>query len=477
MRSKTMFLTCVFKLHNPSGHKRAVMDCALDEYTRAYQALLDWAAEHDELLRRESVYNDKINTRAIAGLLPRLNVGLHSSAKHSLFADVAGNLASYYALSSEDSNTGFPVGRDPNPEVYANALDDFALVGSDVDDYNDTRNRLATLARGQYMPLFIEGADGAKRNRYFSLLTNADANKLLVALWLLPKGHALERPINATEGNLYRLDTGEVFTSNSAGAILVPLEVGRNGWQGDKFLNPALEGNARVKTAFLVKRDDEYFLHVAFEIPCQPVYEPAAYLGIDKGILFTAAYAVVDTVGAVLSMGHFEDELRALQQKHGKQREELARNGQQITKTHYKQKAYDAILHSLANTLIDMAKHQQAGIVVEDLNVQVKGSRVVSRFRKLDHILEYKCKLAGVPFRRVFAAYSSMICHHCGGDMTRDDRLVTCRECGYVGHSDDNAAVNIARRVMYRKADWAGGYREFHRSFAQDAVTHPKPGG
>jgi putative transposase len=467
MRPKTMFLTCVFKLHNPSGHKRAVMDCALDEYTRAYQTLLDWAKEHDDLLRREGVYNDKVNTRVIAGLLPRFNVALHSSAKDSLLGDVAGNLASYYALSDISTDTGFPIGRDPNPEAYENALDDFVLVGSDVDDYNDTRNRLATLARGQYMPLFFSRADGATNNRNFSLLTNVDTNRLLAALWLLPQGHELCRPLNATEGNLYRLDTGEVFTSNSKAAILVPLEVGRNGWHIDKFLNPALEGRASVKTAFLVKRDDEYFLHVAFEIPCQEGYEPAAYLGIDKGILFTAAYALVGADGSVIDMGHFTDELRALQQKHGKQREHMARNGQQITKTHYKQKAYDAILHSLANTLIDMARSKQAGIVVEDLNVQVKGSRVVSRFRKLDHILEYKCKLAGVPFRRVFAAYSSMICHCCGGDMERDDRVVTCCECGYIGHSDDNAAVNIARRAMYRKADWQGGYREFHRSFAR----------
>jgi len=47
-----------------------------------------------------------------------------------------------------------------------------------------------------------------------------------------------------------------------------------------------------------------------------------------------------------------------------------------------------------------------------------------------------------------------------------DEELRAAGACGYAGHSDDNAAVNIARRALYRKADWPGGYREFHRSFA-----------
>lgn len=116
-----------------------------------------------------------------------------------------------------------------------------------------------------------------------------------------------------------------------------------------------------------------------------------------------------------------------------------------MTWRNYKCKAYENILHVLANKLVAIAQEHRAGIVVEDLNIQVRGGRVVSRFRKLDKILQYKCRLAGVPFRSVFAAYSSMICHRCGELMERDDRQVTCTHCGYAGHSDDNAAVNIAR--------------------------------
>ena len=108
--------------------------------------------------------------------------------------------------------------------------------------------------------------------------------------------------------------------------------------EADKFLQPAMKSNTTIQTAYLVRNDrtGEYFLHVAFKIECLPKYKPVAHLGIDKGILFTAAYAVVNAEdGHVITLGHFDDELRSLQIKHGKEREYLARNGKRITRRHY----------------------------------------------------------------------------------------------------------------------------------------------
>jgi putative transposase len=470
------YLTCAFKLHNPSAHKRAVIEHALHEYTVAYQEVLD-RAQDDEGIRENGRYKGKYTGKSVAEALPRPKAEMHSSAIDSLLLDVGGNLASYYELLEQDFDaTSYPTARDPSPEAEKEALDHFIAVGADQGDYDQARARLLRQTHGRFMPVFFRRADGASqtksgaaRNRNFSLVAD-ERGRLFAVLYLLPAGHDLGRPLGATQGNLYRLDTGEVFKSNSKAAILVPLQVGRNGWQLEKFVRPARDsGDVSVKTAFLLKdeRAGEYYLHVAFEFTCPEPYSPEAYLGVDMGILFTAAYALVDgSGGAVIDIGHFDDELRALQIKHGRERERLARGGKRVTWRHYKTRAYDNILHALANNLVEMAKARQAGVVIENLNVQVRGGRVKSRFRKFGNILEYKCRLVGVPFRRVFAAWSSMICHKCGETMERDDRLVTCPACGYEGHSDDNAAVNIARRAMYRKRDWAGGYREFHRSFA-----------
>ena len=444
------------------------MDYALREYTLAYQALLDWGKDHESLLKQEGQFRGKFNGKAIASLLPRIEAAIHSSLRDSLLLDVAGNLASYFALQDVAENTGYPVARDPAPEAYQDALEHFVRVGADEQDYNYSRDLLLARARGEVMPLYFCRPDGATRNRNFSLLVDAEKRQLLAALWLLPQGHSLCRPIGARRGNLRRIDTGEVFKSNSETAILVPLEVGRNGWQEMKFLQPSAEGFASVQSAFLVRRDGEYFLHVSFEFPCPALYEPDAWLGVDQGILKTAAYGLVDRQGKVLGTGHVDDDLRQFQIENGRLRRRMAQRGKGLSRRHWKQQEIEHRLHQLANTLIALALQHRAGISIEDLNpaFQVRGSMVVSRFRKLDRILDYKCKLAGVPLRRVFAAYSSKICHRCGEEVRRseDRQTVWCDHCGYQGHADENAAVNIGRRSLYKKAEWPD-YRAFHRSF------------
>jgi len=480
------FLTGIFKLHNPSQHKQRVLDHALLEYTRGYQTLLDYAHEHIDVIQKDGKDKnqhgvEKYTSRSVAKFLPRniITADIHGSMKESLRQNVAATLASYCALVEVAPKTSFPTCRDPFPTAYPNALDNFILVGSSVEDYNRYKDELLTKLRGSFMPLLFAGADGASqdshgraRNRYFSLLRRTDKEQILAVLYLLPANHTLGKPINARRNNLARLDTGEVFHSNSKSAILLPIELGKSGWQMLRFLEPAMRGQSSVKSAYLIRNDErhEYFLHVSFAIECAPRYEPQAWLGVDKGILFTAAYGIVDLKGRVQTLGHFDDDLRKLQIKHGKERERLSRQGKPITWRHYKRRAYDNILQCLANQLIEMALENQAGIVVEDLsNIKVRGKRVRSRFRKLDNMLCYKCKIAGIPYRTTFAAYSSQICHKCGELLRRDNRRVECLHCGYVGHSDDNAAVNIARRALYHKAEWKdrGGYRGFHQAFAK----------
>jgi hypothetical protein len=453
------------------------MDYALKEYALAYSDTLQWAHDHLGLLRENGLYRESYTGRSIGSLLPRSGRALHGSVKDSLKADVGANLASYLELISDDPRTSFPVSRDPSPQADEYALDDMAgWGGTSVEEYNKLKARVEKTYKGSVMPLYFCRADGASqtqsggaRNRNFSLLWRFDKRQLLAVLYLLPAGHELCRPLGAQQGNLVRLDTGEVFRSNSGTAIFVPLQMGHNGWQEQKFLQPALEGRIGVQCAYLIRKGEEYYLHVSFVMKCDDKYSPRAYLGVDRGILFTAAYGLVDVSGDVLEIGHFIDRLRELQIQHGKERERLAKSGRKITYRHYKRQAYDNILHCIVNKLVEIAKEYQAQLVLEDLdNIKVRGKRVVSRFKKMQEIAEYKCNLEGLPRpRSVFAAYSSLICHKCGADMLRDDRVVECTECGYIGHSDDNAAINIARRALYRKEEWVskGGYRGFHRSF------------
>jgi len=481
----TQYLTAIFKLHNPSAHKRQVMDHVLEQYTLAYQDLLNWAKDHEATLAKEGKYVftthkgetvEKYTGKSVAQLLPRLDADVHGSIKHSLIQDVAGNLASYFALAEVDPRTSFPTSRDPSPTAFPDALDDFGAVG--MEDYEYFKDRLTKIARGRIMPLYFARPDAAAKSRNFSLLYDARGQRYFALMYLLPAGHALGKSLAITENNLIRLDTGEIVrkSARTTTAILAPLELGSNGWQAEKFLLPAMDAGGRVKTAFLCRDNGDYFLHVSFAFDCPAPYKPKAYLGIDMGILFTAAYSLVDGQGALIELGHLDDQLRSLQIKHGRERESKQRNGKVVTKRHYRTKAYDNILHGLVNVLIEKALENQAQIVIEDLNVQVRGGRVKSHFKKMGRISEYKCKLKGVPLRSVFAAWSSIICHRCGEKGLRQGykrREFFCPSCGLKCHSDDNAAVNIARRALYRKADWENHF-EFHKSFANVAGLETK---
>lgn len=481
--NRVQYLTCKLKLHNPSARKRAVLDHALATYTDAYAALLDRAHAKLDLIAREGIYVDRSGKerytgKSIARMLNVPSLDLHSSAKDSLIQDVAGGLASYFELLKTDENTSFPTCRTQraDPDAIENALEHFALVGADEEDYDLSRDDLLRQTRGRVMPMYFARPDGATQNRNFSLLWNRDKRQLQAALWLLPAGHEMCRPLNAKEGNLIRVDTGEIFTSNSKTAILCPLEMGKSGWQESKFLEPALRHEAAIKSAFLTRRDDtgEYFLHVSFAFPLPEQYEPQAYLGVDRGVFFSMAYAVVDSEGRIVLMNHCDDGFRHDRIAAGKRVRERQRTGRRVTAKNYRGKHQNAILHAVINDIIDCATEHEAMIVLENMDIQIKGKFYKSAWKKMHKLLEYKCALAGIPIWQggVWAAYSSQICIYCGElnrGRKRDGSPFVCPSCGAEYHSDEGAGVNIARRAMYRKKDWEkrGGYMAFHRSFSR----------
>ncbi|MBA3530508.1 MAG: IS200/IS605 family element transposase accessory protein TnpB [Ardenticatenales bacterium] len=476
----SQFLTCAFKLHNPSAWRRAVLDHICEEYTYAMRDLLAGCEESGIVLKdaarkanKQGEKQNKWTGDSVACVLPRsgeLQVDVVSTLKEAMISNVAAMLASHYALETI-GQAGFPTARDPSPEGLMEAENDLALVGEDLADYERARNNVTRRSRGDVMPVHII------RSRDVRILADTERGRFFAWFRTLPVNHPLGHKTIIDQGNLVDVNTGAPFAYAGDGAILLPLEVGvRQGewhWQYTKFLQPILQGQASIKSAQLIRKGlagkREYFLNVAFEFDCPKPYEPESYLGIDRGILYTVAYAVVDKRGAILLKEHQEDGLRALQIAAGKYIRGRQRRGKPVNVTHYRGKQREEVLHKLANRIIAVALECQAGIVLEDLNIQVRGKFVKSSWAKLESILIYKCTLAGVPFVcRVFAAKSSQICIWCGELVERQDRVLTCHHCGAIEHSDDAAGVNIARRAMYRKKDWEkqGGYRAFHRSFA-----------
>ena len=202
----SVLLTAKFKVHNPSRRKQEVINTALEEYTRAYSYLLDWCRENLATIEAEGKFRDRYSETSIRKLMPKTkdlnHFRLHSSAYDALLVDVSGAITSYLQLKQQDPNTTFPTCRDPDPEAYPNALEEFAAVLDDEQEYNERRNRLLKLTRSTVMPIYFSRADGVPRNRNFSLLWDAEKERFHAIVFLMPRGEG--NPVNAT-GNLFRM--------------------------------------------------------------------------------------------------------------------------------------------------------------------------------------------------------------------------------------------------------------------------------
>jgi len=469
----SVFLTAKLKVHNPSRRKRAVLDHALEEYTRAYAWLLGWAKDNLPLLEKKGQYRGRFTETAIRKALPPASAfntyDLHSSARDSLLVDVAGALCSYFRLRDENPLTAFPTCRDPRPETYPDALEEFASVADDERDYNERRDRLSKVARGAVMPVYFARPDGVPRGRNFSLLCDPAARRYYAIVFLLPGrgGGALHG-----RGNLARMgwpqghDAGEPpprFHGKPSGALVLPLALGR--WHAETFLDPCLRGEANVRSAFLSRadvdgRDADYYVHVTFEFS-PPTIETETFLGVDRGISNLIALTVTDGEGRVLHQElHPGDDLVSFQKYVFTEYRRRQRRGRTLRGERVIARANEEVCHRLANVIADVAVRHRSQVVMERLKgfkEQRRDFGLLKRapLQRIEQILEYKLPVRGLPPpRTVNPAYTSRECPRCGygrdvrgkGINRPSQAQFRCERCGYETHADLNGSHNIARR-------------------------------
>lgn len=498
------FLSVIFKLHNPSARRKEVLDRVLSQYTLAMDDILKWSEENIDIIKRSGLYrvvdkktgeikSEKYTEKSISKLLPSpsdVEADIASCLREAMVKDVASMVASYLELNRQDiQKAGYPISRDPSPEAWPNVLDELVFIGNDLPAENKARDKMLAIARGSFMPVPFS------RSRDFAILTNINHNQFFVWLKLLPSNSDLAELIHINGDNLIcvsgcnKFEPGDLFSYRGKSGLLFPVQIGQRHndwyWQYEKFVKSLLAGEAVVKSAKLVEKQGDYFLHVSvgFEIPDR--YEPETYLGIDRGVLFCTAYGIVDKQGRIIEQGHSQDQFREIRIRAGKRVQNRQQRGLRITKKDYKQRELDGILHRLVNDLLDRAVEYKSMIVMEDLNIRNVGKFYKSAYEKLARILEYKAEFRGVPvYKRrnekgklvpgVWAAYTSQLSICCGelSERSKDRLTLTCSRCGCIEHADEGAGVNIARRAMYRAKDWGGSngkkgdYFAFHRSFA-----------
>lgn len=129
------------------------------------------------------------------------------------------------------------------------------------------------------------------------------------------------------------------------------------------------------------------------------------------------------------------------------------------------------ILHNVSKQIVQQAKNEHLGIVLENL----KGIRKLYRkgngqgkdyrarlnswsFYELQRQIEYKAKWEGIPVIYVPPHKTSSICTICGSEISECmERKVWCGKCQRLVDRDENAALNIVRAgVRFAPKGFAG---------------------
>jgi putative transposase len=211
----------------------------------------------------------------------------------------------------------------------------------------------------------------------------------------------------------------------------------------------------------LIRRDGKWFLYATVEAPEAPLVPPVGgFLGVDLGIVNIATSSNGQRAGGA-RLNRYRKRQQRLRARLQAKKTSSARR---LLKKRRRKEARFAtdINHQISKRIVAEAQCTGRGIAVEQLG----GIRTRVRLRKpqraavhswafaqLGGFLGYKAKQAGVAFVEVDPAYTSQTCHACGWVDKRNRRSQSafeCRRCGFVGHADHNAAINIARRGVER---------------------------
>ncbi|WP_261386150.1 transposase [Streptomyces sp. BK340] len=212
----------------------------------------------------------------------------------------------------------------------------------------------------------------------------------------------------------------------------------------------------------LVRRGGTWFLIATCDIPEPEPYQPADWIGVDRGIVNLATTSD-GTNHQGRRLGRYRRwqarkraELQAKQTRSATRR--LARRARK-EKRHATQ-----VNHRISKKIVSVAQRTGRGIAIEELGgirerVRLRrdqrGTLSSWPFHQLGQHLAYKARKAGVPFLEVDAAHTSQRCPRCGhteraNRPTRDH--FRCRRCGLAGPADVVAGVNVRNRA---RSVWA----------------------
>lgn len=214
----------------------------------------------------------------------------------------------------------------------------------------------------------------------------------------------------------------------------------------------------KIGQAWLIKTEDGFYLKAVFSKTVELVESNGKAIAVDineNNVTFGSTERVrnIETGERAIRTAYFLKR-RRLQSK--------PRLNEKPLMAKYKgreRRRVEDIYHKLANQIVDEAKELKAStIVLEELaNIRkrIRHSKAINgrlnrwSFRKLQEIIEYKAKLAGVNVTYVNAKGTSSLCPICGGRLSPNGyRQMKCRKCSLKQDRDIIAVRNLLHRCQ-----------------------------
>lgn len=245
------------------------------------------------------------------------------------------------------------------------------------------------------------------------------------------------------------------------------------GWIKLKEHSYIPEGNPKSATISL--RANRWFVSVKYETEIEQKQYENTIIGVDLGIKSLAVCSDGEIFESSRKLKHKEEQLKRLQRKFSRQQKgSNSRNKtkERIAKVHFNISNHRKdILHKTTSCLVKTKSNKT--IVIEDLNVKGmlknhKLAKAISNigFYEFRRQLRYKCAWYGkelIVADRFYA--SSKLCSCCGNkkdDLTLNDRIYYCDNCGNEIDRDLNAAINLEQYTVRYTGINAGGDDKIH---------------
>lgn len=249
------------------------------------------------------------------------------------------------------------------------------------------------------------------------------------------------------DNRLYHLARPEkVSILTLVGRLLIPFII------GDYFKSFF---DRKTGQADLVYQNGQFYLCISIEFPEDSPIIPRDWIGVDFGLVNIAT----DSSGEIFS----GERIGSNRKTRSTARKQYQRRGTKNAKRRLKSlsgrqsRFQKQTNHCISKRLVEKAKAQSSGIVLEDLKgirSRLEGTvskRLRSRlgnwgFAHLRFCIEYKARLKGIPVLVVNPRNTSRtcsVCGHCEKANRRSQAEFLCKKCNYSSNADLNAAQNL----------------------------------